>query len=306
MISADQVENWLRTLQSDICDALESLDPGTRFEPDPWRRDASDEHRFSGEGITRIAEGGQVFERGGVGFSVVQGRTLPPSASAARPELAGRGFRAMGVSLVIHPRNPYVPTTHMNVRFLVAEAEDQPPVWWFGGGYDLTPYYPFVEDVRHWHRCAKDACDRVDASMYARLKQHCDEYFFLRHRGETRGVGGLFCDDWTEGGFDQSFALIRAIGESFIPAYAPIVQRRMHTAHGERERHWQLVRRGRYVEFNLVQDRGTLFGLQSGGRVESILMSMPPEVRWRYDFQPEPDSAEEDLVKNYLHAREWV
>lgn len=308
-MNAEAVEAWLRQLQSSICQTLEQIDSTVRFESDPWRRDASDSPDaplFHGQGITRIAEGGDLFERGGVGFSLVEGASLPPSASASRPELAGRGFRAMGVSLVLHPRNPYVPTTHLNVRFLLAEAPDKDPVWWFGGGYDLTPYYPFVDDVRHWHQTARAACDRVDASYYPRLKRQCDDYFYLRHRGETRGVGGLFCDDWREGGFEQSFALIRAIGDSFLPAYRPIVERRMNHDYGERERHWQLVRRGRYVEFNLVQDRGTLFGLQSGGRVESILMSMPPEVRWRYDFQPQPGSPEADLIQYYLQARDWL
>ena len=308
-MNAEAVEHWLRGLQSRICEALETLDPSVRFEADPWQRQASDAPggpSFGGEGITRIAEGGEVFERGGVGLSVVEGAALPPSASAARPELAGRSFRAMGVSLVIHPRNPYVPTTHLNVRFLLAEAAGQAPVWWFGGGYDLTPYYPFEEDARHWHRTAREACARLSPELYPRLKRQCDEYFFLRHRQETRGVGGLFCDDWREGGFEQSFALIQAIGDSFLPAYVPIVERRRDTPYGESQRHWQLLRRGRYVEFNLVQDRGTLFGLQSGGRVESILMSMPPEVRWRYDFNPAPGSAEETLLTQYLRPRDWA
>ena len=297
---ASAVEAWLRGLQTRICDALEQADGAAQFGRDEWTR------AEGGGGVTRILENGAVFERAGVGFSLVHGPRLPPSASAARPELAGRGFRAMGVSLVLHPRNPHVPTTHLNVRYLVAEKPDADPVWWFGGGYDLTPYYPYEEDAVHWHQSAKDACDSVRDSIYPRLKKHCDDYFFLKHRGETRGVGGLFCDDWSEGGFGKSFALIRAIGDSFLPAYLPIVQRRSEMPYGERERHWQLVRRGRYVEFNLVWDRGTLFGLQSGGRTESILMSMPPEVRWRYDFHAEAGSHEARLTDEFLKPRDWL
>ncbi|MGQ0698031.1 MAG: oxygen-dependent coproporphyrinogen oxidase [Panacagrimonas sp.] len=297
---ADAVETWLHGLQDRICAALEQVDGTHRFGRDEWVR------AEGGGGVTRILENGSVFERAGVGFSLVHGPRLPPSASAARPELAGRGFRAMGVSLVLHPRNPYAPTTHLNVRYLVAEKPGADPVWWFGGGYDLTPYYPFEEDAVHWHRSAKTACDSVSETIYPRLKKHCDEYFFLKHRGETRGIGGLFCDDWSENGFDASFRLIRAIGDSFLPAYLPIVELRRDTPCGERERNWQLVRRGRYVEFNLVWDRGTLFGLQSGGRSESILMSMPPEVRWRYDLHPEPGSHEAALIADFLRPRDWL
>ena len=303
-VDAQAVETWLRGLQDRVCTALENQDGAARFRADTWTKPPDSPLR--GQGDTRILEGGAVFERAGVAFSRVGGDRLPPSATAARPELAGRGFRAMGVSLVLHPRNPFVPTTHLNVRFLIAEKADAAPVWWFGGGYDLTPYYPVHDDVLHWHRIARDACDGVAPGLYARLKQHCDDYFTLRHRGETRGVGGLFCDDWMEGGFEPSFALIRAIGDSFLPAYQPIVERRRDTPYGERERDWQLIRRGRYVEFNLVWDRGTLFGLQSGGRTESILMSMPPEVRWRYDVQPEPGSPEAELISDYLRPRDWL
>lgn len=298
------VEAWLRGLQDRICAALEARDGAARFRSDTWRKPPDSTLR--GNGDTRILEGGAVFERAGVALSLVDGDRLPPSATAARPELSGRGFRAMGVSLVLHPRNPYVPTTHLNVRYLVAEKAGAAPVWWFGGGYDLTPYYPFKEDAVHWHQTARDACDAVGESIYPRLKRHCDEYFYLKHRGETRGIGGLFCDDWNENGFAASFALIRAIGDSFLPAYLPIVERRTRTPYGERERDWQLLRRGRYVEFNLVWDRGTLFGLQSGGRSESILMSMPPEVRWRYDAQPEPGSPEAELLRDYLRPRDWL
>lgn len=304
------VEAWLRGLQTRICEGLEQADGTARFSRDNWAR------AEGGGGISRILEGGALFERAGVGFSLVHGPRLPPSATAARPELVGRGFRAMGVSLVLHPRNPYIPTTHLNVRYLVAEHPAPPPeatdavasvpVWWFGGGYDLTPYYPFEDDVRHWHRTARAACEPSGVEVYPRLKRWCDDYFFLKHRQETRGVGGLFCDDWTQGGFDASFALIRAIGDSFLPAYLPIVERRRNTPYGERERDWQLVRRGRYVEFNLVWDRGTLFGLQSGGRTESILMSMPPEARWRYDHHPEPGSAEAELCERFLKPGEWA
>ena len=297
---AQAVEQWLRGLQSRICEGLGQADGRATFGADQWTR------AEGGGGLTRILEDGALFERAGVGFSLVHGPRLPPSASAARPELAGRGFRAMGVSLVLHPRNPHVPTTHLNVRYLVAEKDGAPPVWWFGGGYDLTPYYPYESDCAHWHGTARAACDLVGPTIYPRLKQHCDEYFFLRHRGETRGIGGLFCDDWSEGGFAASFSLIRAIGDSFLPAYLPIVERRRETPYGDRERHWQLVRRGRYVEFNLVWDRGTLFGLQSGGRTESILMSMPPEVRWRYDFRPEPGSPEARLLDEFLKPRDWL
>lgn len=234
------------------------------------------------------------------------GANLPGSATAARPELAGRSFKAMGVSLVIHPNNPFVPTSHANVRFFIAEKEGADPVWWFGGGFDLTPYYPFREDVLHWHQVARTACDPFGADCYARYKKWCDDYFFLKHRGETRGVGGLFFDDLNEGGFESCFALMRGVGDAYLPAYRPIVARRKDTPFGERERDFQLYRRGRYVEFNLLFDRGTLFGIQSGGRTESILMSLPPLVKWRYDWQPEPGTPEADLYQNYLKPVAWL
>ena len=294
------VEDCLRGLQRDICQALQQREPEARFRIDPWTREAG------GGGETRVLEGGQVLERAGVNYSHVCGDALPPAATRKRPELAGCSFRAMGVSLVIHPRNPYVPTTHMNVRYFVAEREGEAPVWWFGGGFDLTPYYPFEDDVIHWHRTARAACAVAGPGVYPRLKRWCDEYFYLPHRGEARGVGGLFFDDWDQPDFDGAFALMRSVGEHFCPAYLPILDRRMHRPWGERERAFQCYRRGRYVEFNLVHDRGTLFGLQSGGRTESILMSMPPEAHWRYDYQPEAGSPEADLYERYLPPREWL
>lgn len=250
--------------------------------------------------------GGKLFEQAGVNYSHVFGANMPASATAHRPELAGRSFNACGVSLVIHPNNPYIPTTHANVRFFIAEKDGEAPVWWFGGGFDLTPYYPFEEDVVHWHQTAKTAVDPFGAEYYPAYKKWCDEYFYLKHRGETRGVGGLFFDDLNTPGFEQSFALMRAVGDAFIPAYLPIVERRKDTPYGDHQRQFQLYRRGRYVEFNLVYDRGTLFGLQSGGRTESILMSMPPLVRWQYGFQPEPGTAEALLYQRYLQPQDWL
>ena len=249
---------------------------------------------------------GAVFEKGGVNFSDVRGASLPASATAHRPELAGGSFRAMGVSLVIHPKNPYVPTSHANVRLFVAYKDGVEPVWWFGGGYDLTPFYPFAEDCEHWHRVARDACAPFGDEVYSRYKRWCDEYFYLRHRDETRGVGGLFFDDLNEWEFEQCFAFVRSVGDSYLRAYRPIVQRRKSTGYGEREREFQLYRRGRYAEFNLVYDRGTIFGLQSGGRTESILMSLPPLARWSYDWSPEPGSAEAELYEHYLQPRDWL
>jgi coproporphyrinogen III oxidase len=297
------VEQYLRGLQDRICSTLGAID-GKAFSADPWSKPP--DSPLQGRGETRVLSDGAVFERAGVAISDVRGSRLPPSASQNRPELAGRGFRAMGLSLVIHPRNPYVPTAHANVRFFCAEAEGADPVWWFGGGFDLTPYYGNDDDVRHWHQQAQSACAPFGAEVHPRLKRWCDEYFFLKHRNEPRGVGGLFFDDWSAGGFAPSFALMRSVGDHFLPAYVPIVERRKDTAYGEREREWQLLRRGRYVEFNLVWDRGTLFGLQSGGRTESILMSMPPQVSWRYDHQPEPGSAEARLLTHYLQPKDWV
>lgn len=298
------VESYLKKLQDNICTALEVLDGEAEFHVDRWTRPAGD--KLGGGGDSRVLEGGKVFERGGVNFSSVTGQSLPPSATAARPELAGRAFRALGVSLVMHPRNPYVPTSHANVRFFIAEKEDEAPVWWFGGGFDLTPYYGFEEDCVHWHQQAREACHGFGDDCYPRYKAWCDEYFYLKHRDEPRGIGGLFFDDLCEPGFEQSFAFMRSVGDHYLPAYLPIVRRRMNTPYGERERDFQCYRRGRYVEFNLVFDRGTLFGLQSGGRTESILMSMPPEVRWRYDWQPEAGSEEARLYSEFLLPREWL
>lgn len=293
------VESFLQDLQDRICTAIEAVDGTARFAEDRWQRSEG------GGGRTRVLRDGAVFEQAGIGFSRVHGSTLPPSASAHRPELAGRSWTATGVSLVFHPRNPHLPTTHMNVRYFEATAEGLVPVWWFGGGFDLTPFYPVDEDVRDWHRVARDLCAPYGEDLYPRWKRWCDEYFFIRHRNETRGVGGLFFDDLSEGGFDRCFALMQAVGNGFLDAYLPIVARRKDTPYGEREREFQLYRRGRYVEFNLVYDRGTLFGLQSGGRAESILMSLPPRVRFEYGYQPAPDSAEARLA-DYLKPRDWL
>jgi coproporphyrinogen III oxidase len=294
------VQGYLRDLQDRICAAFESADGQARFREDAWERPG-------GGGVrTRVVAQGALFEQGGINFSHVFGTNLPPSATAHRPELAGRAFQAMGVSLVMHPRNPYVPTSHANVRFFIAEREGEPPVWWFGGGFDLTPYYGFEEDAVHWHCTAREACAPFGPEVYPRLKRWCDEYFFLKHRGEPRGIGGLFFDDENAGGFARSFALVRSVGDHYLPAYLPIIERRRGLPHGERERAFQKYRRGRYVEFNLVYDRGTLFGLQSGGRTESILMSLPPEVSWRYDWHPEPGSPEAELYERFLVARDWT
>ena len=293
------VKDYLTRLQDDICEALAAED-GQAFREDSWDRPGG------GGGRSRVLEGGHVFEKGGVNFSHVFGDGLPPSATAQRPELAGRSFQAMGVSLVIHPRNPHVPTSHANVRFFIAERPDAEPVWWFGGGFDLTPYYGRREDARHWHATAREACAPFGDEVYPRFKQWCDDYFHLKHRNEPRGVGGLFFDDLNEWGFERSFAFMRSVGDHYIPAYLPIVQRRRGLAYGEREREFQLYRRGRYVEFNLVYDRGTIFGLQTGGRTESILMSLPPLVSWRYDWHPEPGSAEAELYEVFLRPRDWL
>ena len=295
----EEVTAYLRRLQDAITLGVEAADGSASFRRDVWRRAAG------GGGETRVLSDGAVFERAGINFSHVGGERLPAAASAQRPELAGAAFEATGVSLVLHPRNPYVPTAHANVRYLVALRDGQPAAWWFGGGFDLTPYYPCDEDVLHWHRCARAACEPFGADIYPRCKDWCDRYFFLRHRDETRGVGGLFFDDWSEGGFERAFAFMRSVGDHFLPAYLPIVERRKSTPYGERERAFQLYRRGRYVEFNLIYDRGTLFGLQSGGRAESILMSLPPLVRWEYGFTPEPGSAEEGL-RDWLRPRDWL
>ncbi|KZK66420.1 coproporphyrinogen III oxidase [Shewanella baltica] len=294
------VKAFLLDLQNRICAGLAKLDGQATFAADSWTR------AEGGGGTSRVLTQGAVFEQAGVNFSHVTGAAMPASATAHRPELAGRSFEAMGVSLVIHPNNPYIPTTHANVRFFIAQKEGADPVWWFGGGFDLTPYYPFEEDVREWHQTSKNICAPFGDEVYPKYKKWCDEYFFLPHRNETRGVGGLFFDDLNQAGFEQSFSFMQAVGNGFLTAYAPIVERRKDTEFGERERQFQLYRRGRYVEFNLVYDRGTLFGLQTGGRTESILMSMPPLVRWQYAYTPEAGSPEADLYDNYLKPRDWV
>jgi len=298
------VKDFLLQLQDNICQSLEQEDGGQSFMEEEWTREEG------GGGRSRVLSEGKVFEQAGVNFSHVMGQSLPRSATAKRQELEGRSFIAMGVSLVIHPHNPYVPTTHLNVRFFIAEKDGVDPIWWFGGGFDLTPYYPFKEDVVHWHQTAKDACDKLDSHYYEKYKKCCDDYFYLPHRNETRGVGGLFFDDFpeqrTELGFEHGFDFIKAIGNNFIPAYLPIVQKRKDTTFGERERDFQLYRRGRYVEFNLVYDRGTLFGLQTGGRTESILMSLPPLVKWRYNWKPEKGSDEAKLYDDYLKPQNWL
>jgi coproporphyrinogen III oxidase len=298
-VDTSVVKSFLTGLQQTIVARLAEVD-GAAFRRDEWSRPEG------GGGATQSLEDGGIFERAGVNFSHVFGASLPPSASASRPELAGRSFQALGVSLVLHPRNPYVPTVHMNVRFFVAEKPGADPVWWFGGGTDLTPYYPFAEDVRHFHRTCRDALEPFGADRYPRYKKWCDDYFYLRHRAEPRGVGGVFFDDLNAPDFETCFALAKRVGEQFLPAYIPIVERRCSLAYGERERAFQAYRRGRYVEFNLVYDRGTLFGLQSGGRTESILVSLPPRVEWRYDWKPEPGSPEEKLYTEFLVAKDWV
>ncbi|WP_163577648.1 oxygen-dependent coproporphyrinogen oxidase [Halomonas faecis] len=296
----EDVKRYLLGLQERLCDALAAEDGGAGFREDVWQR------LEGGGGRSRVIENGALFEKAGVNFSHVYGERLPPSATASRPQLAGRSFHAVGVSWVLHPENPHVPTSHGNVRFLIAEKDGEAPVWWFGGGFDLTPYYPVHDDVVHWHRVARDACAPFGADVYPRLKAWCDDYFYLKHRDEPRGVGGLFFDDLNDWGFATSFAFQRAVGDAFLGAYLPIVQRRRATPWSARERDFQLYRRGRYVEFNLVWDRGTLFGLQSGGRSESILMSLPPLVSWRYDWRPEPGSPEERLYRDYLRPRDWL
>jgi len=299
-IDIDAVKTYLLGLQDTICAALAEEDGGQGFLEDSWERPGG------GGGRSRVLEEGPVFEKAGINFSQVFGEGLPASATAHRPELAGRSFQALGVSLVIHPRNPYAPTSHANVRFFIAEKPGEAPVWWFGGGFDMTPYYGFEEDCVHWHQTAKAACDPFGADVYARYKKWCDEYFYLKHRDEPRGIGGLFYDDLNEWGFAQSFAFMRSVGDHYLQAYRPIVARRKDQVYGERERDFQLYRRGRYVEFNLVYDRGTIFGLQTGGRTESILMSLPPYVKWRYNWQPQPGSPEAELYELYLKPREWL
>ena len=297
--SPSAIKAWLLDLQASIVAGLEEVD-GKAFLTDSWERPEG------GGGISRLVEEGNVLERGGVNFSHVTGANLPPSAAASRPELAGRAWEAMGVSLVLHPRNPYAPTVHMNVRFFEATAEGQDPVWWFGGGMDLTPYYGSVEDARHFHQVCHDALAPYGDALHPRFKKWCDEYFYIKHRKEARGVGGIFFDDFNELPFDEAFAMVRSVGDGFLKAYLPILQARKDTPYGERERDFQAYRRGRYVEFNLVWDRGTHFGLQSGGRTEAILMSLPPIVKWRYDWHPEAGSAEAALYTDFLPHRDWL
>jgi coproporphyrinogen III oxidase len=299
MNELNQVRDYLQALQSRIVAELEQLDGKARFRRDAWDRPGG------GGGLSCVLRDGGVFEQAGVGFSHVFGDKMPPSATRSRPELAGSGFQAVGVSLVIHPCNPYVPTTHANYRYFMADNEDD-SVWWFGGGFDLTPYYPFEEDIIHWHETARAACTPFGDDLYSRYKAWCDEYFFLKHRNETRGVGGLFFDDVNEFGFEKSFRFLQSAGDAFLPAYRPIVKKRKDHPYGERQREFQLYRRGRYVEFNLIYDRGTIFGLQSGGRTESILMSLPPRVRWEYDWQPAAGSPEAKLYTDFLQPRDWL
>lgn len=299
-VQIEPVIDYLTGLQERICEGIAAADGGPGFREDTWVREAG------GGGRSRVLSEGRVFEQAGINFSHVAGDSLPPSATAHRPDLAGRRFQAAGVSLVIHPRNPYVPTSHANVRFFIAEKPGAQPIWWFGGGFDLTPYYGFDEDCVHWHSVARRACEPFGAEVYSRYKRWCDEYFYLKHRDEPRGIGGLFFDDLSEWGFERSFAFTKSVGDHYLAAYLPIVERRRDASWGDRERDFQLYRRGRYVEFNLVYDRGTLFGLQSGGRTESILMSLPPLVRWRYNWQPEPGTPEGRLYERYLTARDWV
>ncbi len=299
MVDINIVKDYLLTLQEKITESLSAVD-GKAFHQDQWERPGG------GGGRTRVLESGEIFEKAGVNFSHVFGDSLPASATAHRPELSGRRFQAAGVSLVLHPRNPYVPTTHANVRIFIAEKEGEAPIWWFGGGFDLTPYYPFKEDCIQWHQKAKQACEPFGEDVYPRFKKWADDYFFLKHRNETRGIGGLFFDDVNEWDFNTSFEFLQSVGDNFLKAYLPIVENRKDTPFGERERKFQLYRRGRYVEFNLVYDRGTLFGLQSGGRTESILMSLPTPVTWRYDWQPETGSPEADLYEYYLKPQDWI
>ncbi|EHE6926371.1 oxygen-dependent coproporphyrinogen oxidase [Vibrio cholerae] len=302
IVDKQAVKHFLLQLQDKICQQLEATDGQAQFIEDAWQREPGE--KLGGGGRTRVMREGAVFEQGGVNFSHVFGEQMPASATAHRPELAGRRFEAMGVSLVMHPKNPYVPTSHANVRFFIAEKEGEAPIWWFGGGFDLTPFYPFVEDGQYWHQTAKQLCAPFGAEIYNEHKAWCDRYFYLPHRNETRGIGGLFFDDLNEWPFEQCFAYIQAVGEGYTQAYVPIVEKRKNTPFTERERQFQLYRRGRYVEFNLVLDRGTLFGLQTGGRTESILMSMPPLARWEYAYQPQAGTPEAKLSE-FLVPREW-
>ncbi|MBD1581896.1 oxygen-dependent coproporphyrinogen oxidase [Pseudoalteromonas sp. S16_S37] len=299
-VNLETVKAFLLSLQDAICAGLEQADGQAKFVEDAWQREEG------GGGRTRVIRDGAVIEQGGVNYSHVYGESMPASATAHRPELAGRSFHACGVSLVIHPKNPHIPTSHANVRFFIAEKEGEEPIWWFGGGFDLTPFYPVLDDVKHWHQVAKDLCLPFGEQVYDDCKKWCDDYFYLKHRGETRGVGGLFFDDLNQWGFEKSFAFMQAVGNGFLDAYLPIIERRKDTAFTEHERQFQLYRRGRYVEFNLVWDRGTLFGLQTGGRTESILMSMPPLARWEYNFTPAAGSPEAKLYDFYLQPQNWL
>ena len=294
----EKVRAYLLDLQDRICRVLESEDGKATFLEDNWKR------KEGGGGRSRVMEGGQVFEKAGINFSDVLGNRLPASATAKRPQLAGVSFRAMGVSLVVHPSNPHVPTTHMNVRYFYAEPKDCDPIWWFGGGFDLTPYYGYEEDVVHWHESAREACAPFGDALHGELKKACDEYFYLPHRNEPRGVGGIFFDDFDRGGFEEAFAFVRSVGDAFLVAYPPILKRRKDLSYGDRERNFQLYRRGRYAEFNLLHDRGTRFGLQAASRTESVLASMPPLAAWRYDWQAEPGSREEELTARFLKPRD--
>ncbi len=297
----EQVEKYLLNLQNDICEEFGGLDTKSSFDKDVWEREDG-----RGRGITRVITNGSLFEKGGVNFSIISGDKMPKSATELRPELAGRKFTALGISLVLHPENPFIPTTHANVRFFIAENEEEEPLWWFGGGFDLTPYYGFEEDAIHWHKIANKACEPFGEKVYEKYKKWCDDYFYLSHRDEQRGIGGLFFDDLNEGGFDSCFEFMKSIGNHFVEAYKPIVLKRQETPYNEKQKDFQLYRRGRYVEFNLVQDRGTLFGLQSGGRTESILMSLPPKVKWIYQFNISANSEEEKLTNYYLKPRDWI
>lgn len=299
-IDLDVIKHYFLGLQDKLCTAFTEIDSKESFKEECWQREGG------GGGRTRVIQAGNIFEQGGVNFSHVYGQAMPASATAHRPELAGRSFHALGISIVMHPKNPYLPTSHANVRFFLAEKPNAEPVWWFGGGFDLTPYYAFEEDVIGWHNQAKRICDSFDTSLYPKYKAWCDDYFYIKHRQEPRGVGGLFFDDLNTPDFETCFAFTQAVGEGYLDAYLPILERRKELTYGEKERDFQLYRRGRYVEFNLVWDRGTLFGLQTGGRTESILMSMPPLVKWSYGYQIEPNSKEAELLEKYLVPRQWA
>ena len=297
----EQVKKYLLNLQNNICEEFGKLDSISNFDTDIWKREDG-----RGNGITRVISDGSLFEKGGVNYSIITGDKMPKSATTLRPELEGRKYTALGISLVLHPDNPFIPTTHANVRFFIAEEKGKDPIWWFGGGFDLTPYYGFDEDAIHWHQTAKNACMSFGDKTYQDYKKWCDDYFYLNHRDEQRGIGGLFFDDLNKGGFDQCFEFMKSVGNHFSKAYLPIVKKRMNTSYTDKQKEFQLFRRGRYVEFNLIQDRGTLFGLQSGGRTESILMSLPPSVKWSYQHKIEPNSNEEKLTSYFLKPKDWV